>query len=219
MEPDAYPPRHRQAEPRIAALEGGVCAGKTTLSHQLAEDGHWYVVPEYVEWLTIRGRRSPRGRAQSRFPGFVRIEEEREEVVRSTRGPVLLDRSVFTLLAFEYTMWRMGRPSVWPSALETLFRPQVMIPSKILYLTCSQVDRTLRWSKRGHKRAAIFSRPDFNEFNFEFFRRLSAHMPVEILNTSLISLQSMVQPANAFLRADSESPVNVAEIVDDLRPA
>jgi thymidylate kinase len=216
MERDLRQLPTRATDPRISALEGGVCAGKSTLSRLLSEGGHWIVVPEYIDWLTTRGRRSPRGRPQTRFPGFVRIEEEREAMVCSTSGPVLLDRSVFTLLAFEFSMWKMGRPSAWPIALNSLFNPHVMLPSRILYLTCSQADRLLRWRKRGHKRATLFCQPDFNEFNFEFFSRLSTQMLVKILDSSLIDADDMSQLADTFLRADGGPLTNAADIADEL---
>lgn len=167
--------------PRIAALEGPCCAGKTTLGHLLMRDLDGMTVafvPCYADQAG-GGRFLPRQEAgtiaerEQALRQLLAIEAQRLVRVPGGCDVVVEDRSVHTLLAHSYALQRMtGTGFLAPSA-RLLRRSSIPAwPDLVLYLDLPQAavhDRNQGKFPPG----SIYTDEDFNAAIRVYFRRLA----------------------------------------------
>lgn len=171
---------------RIIALEGPVCAGKTTLLRMFANDGYT-TVSEYAEYAN-HGRGFPSfppktpKEALDNFRFFLEVEERRFGIIQQKEfrkdDLVIIDRSVFTLLAFEYAAPAYTGFSVFNEAWEIIRNSdKVLTPFKILYLEIDDETIAQRFAQKDSFCAEVFLRPEFNAKIREFFQVCCEVMP------------------------------------------
>ena len=93
-----------QTDPSFIAVEGGVCAGKTTVIRELPSN-RITVLAEYTELAEYAGPpvHWPRTVTEltNRLDHFLTLERVRRRGIRNPAPPVVADRSILSLIAFE----------------------------------------------------------------------------------------------------------------------
>jgi len=167
----------------IVALEGLVHAGKSTL-FQGIEERHIAVkcVGEYVEFVTERFPCFPESRDDARFGHvfFLNLEQKRILKIEESDGIVLLDRSIFSILAYNFAVEKMS-DSVIPCFQDSIkaYRDENwLIPQVCVYLDIDDEDISLRHQdEKGHY-YSIFLDNVFNAWLREFYEKaMPFHFP------------------------------------------
>lgn len=124
------------------ALEGPVCAGKTTLiKGLLLKDCQ--IIPEYVDYAHNNNLKLPNfppkneTEAKSAFEFYLELEKKRQCEIK--KGIWLLDRSQYTLLAFEAGARHVTQIDIfqWACKLVEQQKSEVISPNYILYIDVS----------------------------------------------------------------------------------
>lgn len=199
----------------VTAVEGGVCSGKTTLVGLLGSDGYVLCLPEYVEWLRASGRPLPTGSPEQRLEGYLRVDDERARIIGASRHPAILDRSILTLIAYEYAVKRLYFSTAWFGLRQALQSRQLLIPNRIILTDVDENERIQLWRDRGLELDAIFVNEDFNAHLREFFSAMSKVFPVLTLKVIGEEPKSVVANAMDFVRlTTSIPPPDVGAIFD-----
>lgn len=184
------------------AVEGGVCTGKTTIVGELATKGVGVLVeytdlPEYVghpdHW--------PRTASQlaSRLDHFLSLEQTRH--IRSPRSiqPIVADRSLLSLVAFEYGLRAAGWSAFPDACLEHLTSAIVdtpgLVPKLIMVLETPIAIRRARAKTAGMAIRAPLLDLDFINGERLFFESLQK------LSPALITFVEQQQAVSTILRA------------------
>lgn len=172
---------------RIVALEGPVCAGKTTVAAGLAAGGA-SVVPEYLD---VPGAASGVGfDAPAAGDGLRRLRvllelERRRALQLPSAGSVVLDRSIFTLLAYEVGLAAMSAPHVLGDAVREVVaavdRGAVVLPGRVVFLDCSAASCRERAAAAGMRTPSFLFEPAFRGGFRELFCRLERAVPGTVL--------------------------------------
>jgi dTMP kinase len=142
----------------IIALEGPSYAGKTTALRHLRTTGlvaDALILECYVRSIP-RPEDIPRPATESAdeqltaFDTFMAVEERRVLQAAAHQGPVILDRSVDTLLAHASALDRMYSFDVFRQLRERLDRLPHLRPDHTLYLDVSAETLALRRKAAGH---------------------------------------------------------------------
>lgn len=121
------------------ALEGPVCAGKTTLINDLLPCG-FQKVPEYVDFALDNNLKLPKfppkseTEAKATFEFYLELEKKRQSGLR--KGKWLLDRSKYTLLAFEAGARNLTQIDIfsWACDLVEQRSYEIIDPDHTLYI-------------------------------------------------------------------------------------
>lgn len=142
------------------AFEGPVCAGKTTLIKNLVCFGY-QMVPEYVDFAQENNLKLPKfppknvTEAKSAFEFYLDLESRRQYGVKP--GKWLLDRSKYTLLAFEAGARQLTQIDIFDWARNQVkeHQSEIIDPCTILYI---DID-----SRESRRRATLshMGTPDF----------------------------------------------------------
>ena len=128
------------------AVEGSVCAGKSTLLKRIACLNPEAIVNEYMVYPPIPNkplRNFPpqdSQEAKENFLYFLEVEKLRkEDHALSQTSAKYLDRSIFTLLAFELGMYFVSGIDIFGWGLSQVTSSKdIIIPDKIVYLDVSK---------------------------------------------------------------------------------
>jgi thymidylate kinase len=171
----------------IVALEGPVCAGKTTVAQRLASVCT-SIVPEYLD---VPGAASRVGvEAPAADDGLRRLrlllEIERHRVLHLPRvGSILLDRSVFTLIAYEAGLAAMSAANVLSAAAgevaNAIERGGVVLPGRVMYLDCPAASCRERAAAAGMQTPAFLFDTAFRGGFRQVFVRLELAAPGTVL--------------------------------------
>jgi len=156
----------------IIAIEGPVCAGKSTIVERLNQEGLGTIL-EYSEYVAHANQDFPKFPptdekvAKRSFEFFLNLEHKRYQNMSDLmQNWIAIDRSIFTLLAFEIGATKITGINIFDWAIARLKdENNLIIPSHIYYLdvpTATSRDRAERNS---------IPIPDFllsNEFNQGF---------------------------------------------------
>lgn len=206
---------------RTIALEGGVGAGKTTLASMLAASLGGFVVPEYMD---LAGLADPaRIAAQlpsARFLYFLSLERLRTDVlVTHQPKPALLDRSFFSICAFEYAQQQIGLPSAF-AAIPDLLRsaPEtVIVPDSIYWLEVSDLGRQTRVAGRNRAVLSVLVNLRFNDEIAAFFAALAKfHYVVSIPTDGLTVISVMDLIIKDVDRRPCGAAIDLAKLVSGL---
>lgn len=178
---------------RVIALEGPVCAGKTTVLRNLAQRG-LPTLREYGEYVVSAKNDFPsfpprtKEEALSNFQFFLELEQQRFADSRqfSNERTLVLDRSVLSLLAFEYTAPPFTGINILPEATRMVAEhPGVVFPDKVVYLHVSHEKIVRRRQLCSGFYLELLLDPVFNNGFREFFEKCSEQRPewVTIVNT------------------------------------
>ena len=167
------------------AFEGGMASGKSTLSDLLHRELGGVFVSEYAEFVSaeqqlVVSQLLP----EERINVFLRVEEQR--IVRSRNAITrILDRSILTILAFEFSCFRMNLNRI-PNGIEKTFMEySVAIPSIVFYLDVNEKIRSQRLGTRSIRaKVSFLESPEFNYFIKMFFEYAKKHIPVFRLDTT-----------------------------------
>lgn len=128
--------------PRIIALEGPSLAGKTSLARRVIAAGVFEIIPEYTdavpssphpEQRTIDGQLAA-------FRFFMTIEAERCNTASRSLRPIVLDRSVDTLLAHAFALETMNGLACYAAVRGELASYSYLVPDLTLFLDASVQD-------------------------------------------------------------------------------
>jgi predicted ATPase len=129
----------RVTDASVLALEGPVCAGKSTILAALQKEGYTGV----EEYMDLPGGRQLSGSGPTsgnaalvRGRALLALEVERMTRLASSRSPVVLDRCALSLLAYELGLAATGRPHIAASITAALDAQPTIRPSRIVYLDC-----------------------------------------------------------------------------------
>ena len=156
----------------ITAIEGPVCAGKSSLIEHLSNMGIG-VILEYSEYVAHANQDFPKfppkdsNTAKKSFEFFLKLEKRRYRDLASLSQPqISIDRSIYTLLAFETGARAITGIDIFDWGINRLqAEPGLIVPDHIYYLDVSSDE-----SKRRAKENNI-SIPEFllsNRFNNGF---------------------------------------------------
>jgi thymidylate kinase len=170
----------------IFVLEGGVCAGKTTTARQLiskfdrAELLADYTT--YVDDFEYANAASLPDKYRLRF--FLRLEDARKAHIGSSPEVVVVDRSIFTLIGYEYALMKTGQVEslVHVEQQLPLFNP--LLPDHLVFLDVSDLVRQERASRRGTFISSPLLDSDFNKHLREFFVRACDRWAFSYIETS-----------------------------------
>ncbi|HCH59338.1 MAG TPA: hypothetical protein DEV73_01835 [Candidatus Zambryskibacteria bacterium] len=171
---------------KVIALEGPVCAGKSTLLERLGKLGA-QTVDEYSEYVLSATKDFPKfpprneeeSRASFMFFFDLEIARKMDRDLLITPGQVLLDRSIYTLMAFEVGAARITGIDILPWAVEYLRDKgnKIIQPDHIIYLDTT-VSVSRERANQGKIRIAPFMlTEEFNEGFRSFFLELKKINP------------------------------------------
>ena len=193
MEKEAFEqssqPYRKEADPgswTVIALEGPVCAGKTTVLRSLDNQGV-QVIEEYSAYVRSATRDFPKfppqdeGCAKNSFRFFLDLElaRRRDRNLLTNCDCVVLDRSIYTLLAFEAGTAKLTGIDILSWAVEFLkeHSDKIILPDHIIYID-TPVDVSTKRAEDGNIRIADFLlTAAFNEGFRHFFVALREPRP------------------------------------------
>lgn len=190
------------------ALEGGVGAGKTSVAATLEAKYKFKHIKEYMSMADGRSGSSLAAlKPINRVKFFFEIERRRCHYASQLLGkyPLALDRSFFTILAFEYAQLKMGKPAIRVDELRSLsgdFR--FLIPSVIYFLDVSSPTRIIRLASRENPTRGDLVTTGFNLKIREFFDRLSRNFEVAWIDTELLDSLSVAQHIADYVSSNQE---------------
>ena len=127
--------------PYKIALEGPVCSGKSTAIESIKANGVGVIV-EYSEYVVSATRDFPKfpptneADAQDNFRFFLELEKRRAQDLKlHNNGQIIIDRSIYTLLAFEAGAFQLTGIDIMSWAVEKLANQKdIIIPYHIIYM-------------------------------------------------------------------------------------
>jgi len=170
---------------RIVAVEGVVHSGKTTLCTTLrgqpflADNIHF--LPEYSAYAKDLGGfpvcPMTSVEALKSLVFFLRLEERRFRSIPQDVGLVVLDRSVLSLLAFDYALERFygSKMKVFQETLRRVNHE--WIPEVCLYLEISDETQMARHGFDNFHYEPLLLDPGFNAYLREFYSRIRYYFP------------------------------------------
>lgn len=176
-----------EIEPRrslVVAIEGPVCAGKSTLVENLNQDGLGTIL-EYSEYVAHANQDFPKfppadeEAAKKSFEFFLNLERRRsQDMAELTQNKIAIDRSVFTLLAFELGAAKITGIDISDWAVERLSKENDLIaPDYVFYLDVPVAISSQRAERNGIPIPAFLLSEKFNQGFRDFFVGLEQTMP------------------------------------------
>lgn len=150
----------------VIALEGPVCAGKTTLINGLVPLGY-QKIPEYVDFALNNNLKLPKfppqneTEAKASFEFYLDLEKRRQG--RVEKGKWLLDRSKYTLLAFEAGARNLTQIDIFPWACNLVDqrKDEITEPDHTLYVDVAPEESKRRANLACMETPVFFFSPQF----------------------------------------------------------
>lgn len=167
------------------ALDGGVCAGKTTVRDALRQRLNLQPIQEFMEVLTAEEARVAFD-PESRKTIDLFVEAEVRRRPPKIDAAVCLDRSFLTLAAYRYAAYQMGlldRDEVEYSGRRIL-EVSWLCPSAFIFLDVPEDLRRERSAKRdvGKNMPFPLLDPEFNDLFTRFFREMAINGHVSLVS-------------------------------------
>ncbi len=158
----------------FVAIEGGMCAGKTTVSKALQKRFGFLRLSEYFEMLSQDERLTLESMSSAqRFDFFVGVDRKRTSLMKTNRVVHVADRCIFSILGTDYALWMIGIIPDIKHVVSQLERTVESWPGTIIFLDVNDVTREARHSRRPQPGYAHqFLRRDFNRYFKHFFELL-----------------------------------------------
>lgn len=168
----------------IVALEGGVCAGKSSVAAILEAQGVGQHVQEYAAQIPYSAQLAtfeldPVARAAS----FLSLESDRISRPHQTEC-VILDRSCLTVFAFEYACVRLGANEIASPLLDLAETYALVVPQFTIFLDISDDVREMRLAARAKPYVPILADRNFNNYFKGFFEAVGEYLDVAFVQTS-----------------------------------
>lgn len=166
-------------------MDGGICAGKTTVRDALRKRLKLQPVQEFMEVLTAEEARAAFD-SKSRKTIDLFVEAERRRRPPRIDTAVCLDRSFLTLAAYRYASYRtglLGRDELEYSGRRIL-EASWLYPAAFIFLDVPEDLRRERSAKRdvGKNMPFPLLDPEFNGLFTHFFRDLANHGHVSLIS-------------------------------------
>lgn len=202
------------------AVEGPVCSGKSTLLETIKQKTSSGIIDEYMLYQDFVGRTSfmfpPRdvSQAKENFLSFMKIEKLRKSDYDSLSRKVrYIDRSIYTLLAFELGSYFFTGIDIFEWALDHSMEASnkdIIIPDHVLYLDVSRKAALERARAAGMKTLSFLFSDQFNSSFRSFFIALNQVRPgyVTFVNTDRnrsAIYQECEETVNQYLESKSLS--------------
>lgn len=198
----------------IYALEGGVCSGKSTVAAQLAGGGDTLSLPDYSTFISERDYAAaallP---AAERFRYFVDLDRLRTRSLPADASRAVLDRSIFTVLAYEYVMLRTGRIDGLDHVTAELERGLVTVPSVAFFLDTPMPVRLQRHAQRATPVDPILLDDGFNAQLRSFFEFAARYGPVLFIETERASPTEIAARCRASLAIETRSWGGIPDLI------
>lgn len=172
------------ASATIVAVEGPVCAGKSTLIKHLkiASVG---IIDEYSEYVASANRDFPRfppsspKQAQRNFEFFLGLEKRRTlDLAKLRQNKIAIDRSIYTLLAFEAGASKITGIDIFDWAVDRLeAENEIILPDHIIYLDVPMAVSSRRAQENNIQIPIFLLSDEFNEGFRNIFQRLAIAKP------------------------------------------
>lgn len=141
--------------PKTIGLEGPVSAGKTSIVKKLCENSDSFLgIKEYTDFLENKKIPKPSfppsstEEAKNNFLFFLQIEYFRKNTIKKnpSKNLILLDRSIFSLVAFEKGASYLTGIDIYNWALEKIVneRGKLAWPDRLIFLDIDETERTRR---------------------------------------------------------------------------
>lgn len=169
--------------PIIVAIEGPVCAGKSTLVERLNQEGLGTIL-EYSEYVTHANQDFPKfppvdeEAAKKSFEFFLDLERRRnQDMAGLGQNRVAIDRSIFTLLAFEVGAAKKTGIDISDWAVERLSNEvDLIVPDHVFYLDVPVSVSRERAERNGIPIPEFLLNEEFNQGFRDFFIGLEQAM-------------------------------------------
>ncbi len=199
----------------IVALEGGVCAGKSTVANLLETQGVGRHVQEYAAQIPYSAQRTifelePVARAA----GFLLSDSGRLNEIPQAELKIL-DRSCLTVFAFEYACIRLGMNELELPLLDLVETYAVIVPNCVIFLDITDNVREKRLAVRGKRFIPILADRTFNKYFKEFFEAMHNYLDVVFVGTNAQSALEVTEICKKVL----SSPRPDFASLQDLRKA
>jgi hypothetical protein len=195
------------------ALDGGICAGKTTVRNALIVLGY-VPVPEFMETLSPEEAALAFGRGSRRsIDLFVLAEGRRSQGLPFGAVPHCLDRSFLTLAAYRYAAFRMSLidEAELKYSAAVMSEAPWLIPAQFIFLQVSEELRKRRSAVRDAQKNMPFPLLDaaFNQNFQDFFEILARKNLVQIVsnedsNNDVQSIIDVIEQTRSLGRVNSE---------------
>ncbi|MBU1199943.1 AAA family ATPase [Patescibacteria group bacterium] len=170
--------------PIIVAIEGPVCAGKSTLVEKLNREGLGTVL-EYSEYVAHANQDFPKfpptdeEAAKKSFEFFLNLERRRsQDMAGLAQDTIAIDRSIFTLLAFEVGAAKITGIDISDWAVERLSNENnLIVPYHVFYLDVPVAVSRERAERNGIPIPSFLLSEEFNQGFRDFFIGLEQAMP------------------------------------------
>jgi len=213
---EGYAFKRKEEEPigkRAIAIEGPVCAGKTTVLEKLKNRGI-SVVEEYSEYVDSATRDFPKfppkdeEAAKDSFRFFFELETKRkQDMEASGNHQIALDRSIYTLLAFEVGALSITGINILPWATEYLeeHRDEIIIPEQVVYMDVPAEVSRERADEGNIPIAPFLLTKEFNDGFRDFFLALKDKAPdlIDIVDATKEPEEINLEVSNLVSRQDS----------------
>lgn len=171
-------------QPFIVAVEGPVCAGKSSLTDNLALSGIG-TIQEYSEYVAHANQDFPKfppkdsDGAKNNFEFFLNLEGCRDQdLALLTQSQIAIDRSIYTLLAFEMGATAITGIDIFDWAVCRLQKEKgLILPDHVFYLDVPPEISRQRAEANNIPIPKFLLSDEFNHGFREFFFRLSKMYP------------------------------------------
>ena len=177
---------------RVVALEGLVHAGKTTLLRNIRGSGlDVRCIGEYVEFVEDRFPKPPKNtiEAMNSHVFFLKLEQKRRREIRKNDNIVLLDRSVFSILAYHYAteVRSGGEIACFEEGVASIPHENWLFPSVCVYLDVS--DELIEARHHGDEGfyQSMFLEMQFNALLREFYEKV---MPQRFSSVNVVKIDA-----------------------------
>lgn len=168
------------------AIEGPVCSGKSSALDWLSSEQN-AIIQEYSEYVSSATNDFPKFPPKSEeqmkqdFIFFLELEEKRvqDAVLIPSHKNVLLDRSIFTLLAFQASVARLCDFNILAWAMKYISKKEggFIMPEHIIYLDVDAETSRKRVEEGSINIAPFLLSDEFNEEFRKFFIELKSLHP------------------------------------------
>jgi thymidylate kinase len=194
----------------VVALEGGVCAGKSSVAARFGSEAAYQIIDDYTSFIDdFEYSQAEQLPAAYRYRFFLRLDEARR--ARTICGPtnVVVDRSVFTILAYEYALWRLGRISELQH-INQISNFYTLLPNSVVFLEVSDDERRRRAALRTTKISPILLDDKFNALIREFFKKFSKFYDLPIIDTTDLGISDVYAICRNHMANARSTPITVS---------
>lgn len=176
----------------IFAVEGLVHAGKSTLIRGLGADQRILCVPEYIDFTDEGFPDPPKNIEDARAADlfFLNLEHKRRQMIRENHSIVFLDRSVLSIIAYNYAAEGLtsGKVPCFTHGQKSFKLQDWVFPQTCIYLDISDEEIDNRHTFETGQYKSIFLNRKFNALLRKFYEK---EMTVMFPWIELISIDAM----------------------------